>query len=375
MRNPLGNVAHTFARVIGVGRLENKLDTLMHGSSDVAELARAVSSQVEELSTAVAADRARFETRFDTLAHTASEDAELARAVSSQLEKLSNARGTDHARLESLEAAIGSLEQAVAEQSAQLDQLRRDAMLLLTRDNAINREPFPYLETKAALAIDSNDHNFPRGTRNDNTRHARFCRRCEELFAKRLRVLDLGCAGGGLVLDFALRGHFAVGLEGSDYSQRCQRAEWPTLPRHLFTCDITKPFRLRESADGDPLQFDVVSAWELLEHIREEDLAQLLDNIRVHLAPDGLFFASVATFEDAADGVIYHVTVRSRDWWEAKFREHGFEMVTGQLDPLDFPRGSGNGPDDWSVLEDPELGFHVVARLAPGDVCSGTRDG
>ena len=41
-------------------------------------------------------------------------------------------------------------------------------------------------------------------------------------------------------------GGFAVGVEGSDYSQRHKRAEWATIPDHLFTTDATVPFQLSE---------------------------------------------------------------------------------------------------------------------------------
>jgi hypothetical protein len=54
--------------------------------------------------------------------------------------------------------------------------------------------------------------------------------------------MDLGCSGGGIILDALLRGHMAIGLEGSDVSLKQQRAEWRVIPNHLFTCDITKPF-------------------------------------------------------------------------------------------------------------------------------------
>ena len=73
------------------------------------------------------------------------------------------------------------------------------------------------LVTDHPIAFHSDDHKHPRGTRNDNTRHPRFVRKCETVFGRKIRALDLGCAGGGLVLDFLLAGHSAVGLEGSDY--------------------------------------------------------------------------------------------------------------------------------------------------------------
>ena len=240
----------------------------------------------------------------------------------------------------------------------------RDIMIVLNRTAQLDQHPGIELKTDFAVAVTSDDHKHPRGTRNDNTRHPRFVHKCEEIFGRKVRALDLGCAGGGLVFDFLLRGHEAIGLEGSDYSLRNQRAEWRLLPQHLLTCDITQPFELRERNGGDTAYFDVISAWEVLEHLPEELLPQFFANVSAHLGQDGLFAASIATFEDfdAETGAVYHVTIKSRDWWEQEFRNGGLRPVSGLFEVKDFPRGSGNTPVDWDAIRQPELGFHLVAR-------------
>jgi hypothetical protein len=229
------------------------------------------------------------------------------------------------------------------------------------------------INTDHPVAIYSDDHKFPRGVRNDNSRHPRFVRAVEQVFNRKVRHLDLGCAGGGLVLDFLLRGHESVGIEGSDFALREQRAEWRVIPRHLFTADITKPFSFSR-ADGSKARFDVITAWEVLEHIPEASLSGMCTNLRENLSEDGIFVGSIATFEDRdpETGAVWHVTVKPRDWWLEAFAAHGLEAVEGVFHARDYVRGGGNsrvGPSgrwDWDAERNPELGFHVTLRKRTG---------
>lgn len=128
-------------------------------------------------------------------------------------------------------------------------------------------------------------------------------------------------------------------------------------------CDISKPFRLTNRETDEPLLFDAVTAWEVMEHIPEESLAGLFENIDRHLAPGGYVLFSIATFLDwdQQTGCVWHVTVKPRSWWEKKFATLGFEVE--EQHPFgkdDWLRGSGQVRGDWH--EDQGLGFHVVLR-------------
>ena len=225
----------------------------------------------------------------------------------------------------------------------------------------------PRLETSHTVAIASADTQFPKGAKQDNSIHPRFNRKLYELLGNRpgLRVLDLGCAGGGLVRSLLDDGHFAVGLEGCDFPLVNQTGEWNTIPHHLFTCDITHPFRLTNAATGEPLLFDAITAWEVMEHIPDGGLDELMRNLDHHLAPRGYLLFSVATVadEDAASGAIWHVTVKPRAWWLERFRGLGFVAVpSGPLGPGDWLRGSELCRWDWR--EEDGVGFHIALRRA-----------
>src|SRR5262249_52883832 len=147
------------------------------------------------------------------------------------------------------------------------------------------------------VAYDSPDHRFPTGTRRDNSRNRRFNVKLYQLLGRHmprvgprgawvywpnidLKVLDIGCAGGGFVKDCLDDGYLAVGLEGSDYSKKRNRAEWATIPDYLFTCDVTKDFDvvLRDGGGERRILFDAVTAWEVMEHIAERDLPKVAEN-------------------------------------------------------------------------------------------------
>ena len=145
------------------------------------------------------------------------------------------------------------------------------------------------------------------------------------------------------------RGGFAVGIEGSDYSKLRKRAEWATIPDHLFTADITEPFQLlevNENGQEYPIQFNLITAWEVMEHIHKDKLNCLIENISAHLSPHGVVIMSINTNEEIINGVRLHQTVEDRDWWISKFSELGFgnkekivthfgrEWVRGEQDTL-----------------------------------------
>jgi hypothetical protein len=142
-------------------------------------------------------------------------------------------------------------------------------------------------------------------------------------------ILDLGCAGGGFVKDCLDDGRLAVGLEGSDFSRKVRRAECLTIPDFLFTCDITGDFDVLLERDGslERIQFDVVTSWEVIEHIAERDLPRLAAKVTKHLLETGLCIMSVSTDEEIIGGIRLHQTVRPKPWSVRTFKELGFHHL------------------------------------------------
>jgi 2-polyprenyl-3-methyl-5-hydroxy-6-metoxy-1,4-benzoquinol methylase len=217
-------------------------------------------------------------------------------------------------------------------------------------------------DTDQPIAIESSDHKWPRGTAFDNSSNRNFNLKLYSFFNYRpdLRVLDLGCSGGGFVKSLIEDGYTAVGLEGSDWSRKLRSAEWDTCPHHLLTCDITSRFHIRDRT-GQAIQFHCITAWEVLEHITAEKLPALIDNISRHLTPDGIFVGSVDTAPDnnPLTGAVYHVTLQPKGWWLEKFGAVGLaECACNPFATRDYVRGHGMGFVDWDPAEGE--GFHLV---------------
>lgn len=180
------------------------------------------------------------------------------------------------------------------------------------------------------VAYQSPDHLQPWGTKRDSSRNRLFNKRLYQLYKyKDIAVLDLGCSGGGFVKSCIDDGYLAVGLEGSDYSKLHKRAEWATITDFLFTCDITGDFEILKVSDDkkERVLFDVVTTWEVIEHIAEPDLSIVASNVEKHLKKGGLWIMSVSPNEDIINGVQLHQTVQERVWWIRKFEELGFKHL------------------------------------------------
>jgi SAM-dependent methyltransferase len=234
------------------------------------------------------------------------------------------------------------------------DKNYQETLNVLYRIHPVQKEHNLILETETPVALDSLDHIMPSGTMRDNTCKPRFVKACEKFKGEACSYLDLGCAGGGLVRNFLESGHFSIGVEGSNYSFLEGRAEWARIPRHLFTADITKPFSIKDARTAEPQLFDIVGAWEVMEHLPEESLPAFCRNVISHLSPGGVFIASVAMFP-----LPHHICLHEEKWWVEMFAEHGLYRIAHRNDfvPGDFPRGE----NDWP----PEMGFHIVCKRSP----------
>jgi len=144
-------------------------------------------------------------------------------------------------------------------------------------------------------------------------------------------VVDLGCSAGDFLLCAKELGN-ARSIRGLELSDAAFKFAHETVRPHLT---------LRNIVD-DPLESkaDVISAWDVWEHIYYGDVDTLMEAVRLNLHKGGLHFAKICcrmlteksweiqpgdlvTEENSWLLVSGHVLIKSWSWWAQKFAEHG----------------------------------------------------
>ena len=129
-----------------------------------------------------------------------------------------------------------------------------------------------------------------------------------------LSVLDWGCAKGFLVQRFVDRGVSACGVDVSHYAIS-QAPEWFRKHRLRVINGIQSHY--------GPGIFTAICSFETMEHIPEEDIPAVLGEMK--RISTRWWFGSI--FLDCQEGHDpTHVTVRSREWWNEKFKAAGYQV-------------------------------------------------
>ncbi len=126
-------------------------------------------------------------------------------------------------------------------------------------------------------------------------------------------VLDAGCGSSDVVRYFLSKGYSARGIELS-------RSVLKQYARDLLSKKIVTQGSLAKLPYPDN-SFDVIFSSEVLEHIPEEDISEVVNEF--YRVSKKIIFLTIS-LRPSSNFNKYHITLKDRDWWENQFQNAGF---------------------------------------------------
>jgi SAM-dependent methyltransferase len=143
------------------------------------------------------------------------------------------------------------------------------------------------------------------------------------------KALDIGCAYGYLADYLSRHGFSSTGCDISEYALQVASGMFPHVK--TFRADIDNGFSLPEE------EFDVITAFEVLEHCRNLD--NIAEKVARSLRPGGVFLISVPDSDmvpPEKQGDETHVSFLNTRGWVDVFSRHGMECVEKTYYPVLF---------------------------------------
>jgi len=146
----------------------------------------------------------------------------------------------------------------------------------------------------------------------------------EANFGHDIKVCDVGCAKGFLCKHLRTKGIEAFGIDISEYCVKEANVDY------IKTLDITD-----SKIMFDNKYFNIVSAFELLEHIPEDKLSFVLKEI-MRVGKKFLFSVHASNSLNDNDNDKSHVTIKPISWWKQILARNGFINICHQLIPSKY---------------------------------------
>ena len=128
-------------------------------------------------------------------------------------------------------------------------------------------------------------------------------------------ILDAGCGQGDVIKYLLKNGYDCKGVEISDFIVKQKSLE-------LFNRGIIKISSL-ENIPFDDNSFDIVFSSDVLEHIPEEKIDIVISEL-CRVAKYDLFLT--INLRPSSENNKYHITLKSREWWEDKFEKNNVQI-------------------------------------------------
>lgn len=141
-------------------------------------------------------------------------------------------------------------------------------------------------------------------------------------------VLDIGCGSGQLT--HILR---TYGVDTVTVDANRDVVDSPYIDNNHFIARTDKPLRFVDN-NNNPVVFDVVTCLEHFEHISEDSINILIQNVLDHTHKDSYFIFTAAAWKYDEDKDHIHCNVKSESAWKDYISKNGFEVIVN-LFPID----------------------------------------
>jgi len=179
------------------------------------------------------------------------------------------------------------------------------------------------IKTEYPICFESPDYYEPVGAVNDDNSNEKYADELEVRFGKKLNYLELGCAGGTFIDLLVSKGHNAFGIDGTDHPLKIGRPAWlKYFNQRLFTCDLAKPFEITDNP-----KFDVVSAWEFMEHVPTDSIDFILSKIYEILDENGIVVFGISMAECSHHQSVFPEKVWNENYFNKLFEVHQYDLT------------------------------------------------
>jgi ubiquinone/menaquinone biosynthesis C-methylase UbiE len=151
-------------------------------------------------------------------------------------------------------------------------------------------------------------------------------------------VLDAGCGAGDVVRYLIEKGYDAKGIELSSYAIKNNAMD-------LIKNGTIKNASLLDIPFNDNF-FDVTFSSEVLEHIHEEDIPKVIREL--YRVTNTMLFLTIS-LRPSSNFNKYHITLRSRKWWEDQFKDEGFKLLRDDINSFQKIKPNANNEDVLNI--------------------------
>jgi len=187
-----------------------------------------------------------------------------------------------------------------------------------------------------------------------------FIKKTKKIFGKNYTHLDLGCGSGSFVYNSRKAGVDSIGVD--NYLDRKKVPYWNSIYKNFyFNADISKDLFLKKNYQD--VKFDLITLWEVFEHIDTDKLPTLIQNICRHMHEKSIIVGSICTVRDEnpLKNAIYHTTVQPKEWW-LKFLDKNGLTPTNNHYYLSHEMMRANGVGTFDPDPRDGYSFHFIGE-------------